>query len=358
MTIFVWIGIGLCLCHSGMFSGMNLALFTVSRLRLEIEASRGGWGAQRVLALRKDYNFALTTILWGNVGANVLLALLSNSVLAGVLAFLFSTVIITFFGEIFPQAYFSRHALKMASLLSPVLRFYQLVLYPLAKPSALLLDRLLGREGIRFFAERDLRELIKMHMADDDADIDHVEGRGALNFLDIDDIMAIQEGEPIDPESILSLNFVAGKPVFPKFEKSPEDPFLRRIYRPDRKWIILTDENGVPRLVLDSNAFLRAALFEEGSIDPLTYCHKPIITDIISPLGESIQRLKVEPERPGDDVIDKDVVLVWRGPIRRIITGADVLGRLLRGIVDQEVQVRPKKTSSGKDKSSRDGTNE
>ena len=32
-----------------------------------------------------------------------------------------------------------------------------------------------------------------------------------------------------------------------------------------------------------------------------------------------------------DDVIDLDLILVW-GRQRRIITGADILGRLLRGI--------------------------
>lgn len=34
----------------------------------------------------------------------------------------------------------------------------------------------------------------------------------------------------------------------------------------------------------------------------------------------------------GDDVIDEDLVLVWECEVRRIITGADLLGRLLRGI--------------------------
>lgn len=157
MGLLAWIGIVLCISQSAMFSGLNLAVFSISRLRLEVEASKNNRGALQVLALRKDSNFALTTILWGNVGVNVLLALLSNSVMAGVLAFLFSTVIITLFGEIFPQAYFYRHALKMASLLSPVLRFYQIVLYPFAKPTAKLLDLLIGSEGIRFFAERDFR---------------------------------------------------------------------------------------------------------------------------------------------------------------------------------------------------------
>jgi hypothetical protein len=41
--------------------------------------------------------------------------------------------------------------------------------------------------------------------------------------------------------------------------------------------------------------------------------------------------------KPGneDDVIDDDLILVWGGQ-RRIITGADLLGRLLRGIAGKE----------------------
>src|SRR5210317_601638 len=118
--LFVWIGIGFCLTQSAMFSGLNLAFFSLTRLRLEIEAeSAPSAGANRVLAMRKDSNFLLTTILWGNVGINVLLTLLSDSVMAGVIAFIFSTFLITFLGEIIPQAYFSRNALSMASLLYP-----------------------------------------------------------------------------------------------------------------------------------------------------------------------------------------------------------------------------------------------
>jgi len=352
MGLLAWIGIVLCISQSAMFSGLNLAVFSISRLRLEVEASQNNRGAQQVLALRKDSNFALTTILWGNVGVNVLLALLSNSVMAGVLAFLFSTVIITFFGEIFPQAYFYRHALKMASLLSPVLRFYQIVLYPVAKPTAKLLDLLIGSEGIQFFAERDFREVIRKHMESSKADIDDVEGTGALNFLAIDDLMVIQEGELLDSRSVVSIKFVNGSPIFPEFDRSPSDPFLQSIQASEKKWVILTDGEGKPRLVLDADGFLRAALFQGGEVDLLAYCHKPlVITNARFPLGEVIRQLKVEVERPGDDVIDKDIVLVWEGSTKRIITGADILGRLLRGIVvqmNQPFSARPAKSRQKK----------
>ena len=96
MDNLIWIGIVICICHSAMFSGLNLAFFSLSRLRLEAEASTGSEREATILVLRRDSNFLLTTILWGNVGINVLLTLLSNSLMLGVFAFLFSTIVSTF----------------------------------------------------------------------------------------------------------------------------------------------------------------------------------------------------------------------------------------------------------------------
>jgi metal transporter CNNM len=101
-----WLGIVFCIAQSGFFAGLNLAIFSISRLRLEVEAAGGNPNAVRLLELRKDSNLTLATIVWGNVGTNVLLTLLSDSVLTGLAAFAFSTFAITFLGEIVPQAYF------------------------------------------------------------------------------------------------------------------------------------------------------------------------------------------------------------------------------------------------------------
>ena len=88
-----------------------------------MEAAAGNQSAIKVLAIRKNPNQVLTTVLLGNVSINVLLTLLSDSVLTGLSAFLFSTIVITAFGEIVPQAYFSRNALKVTSALSPLFNF-------------------------------------------------------------------------------------------------------------------------------------------------------------------------------------------------------------------------------------------
>jgi len=332
MDTVIWVGIFVCLLHSAMFSGLNLAFFSLSRLRLEAEAGTGNNAAIKILALRQDSNRLLTTILWGNVAINVLLTLLSNSVMVGAVAFVFSTVLITFAGEILPQAYFSRHAMRMASLLSPVMRFYQRLLYPVAGPSAWMLDRLIGDEQVLYYHERMLKGVIEQHIESDGAEIDFIEGQGALNFLDIDDVPISEEGEIVDPESIVMLPTQVDLPMIPDVS-SGDDPFVQAVNRSGRKWVILADESGQPQLVLDSDAYLRSVVAGPSTIDPYAHCHRPIIvTDRDSPLGHIIGRLKASSTADSDAAIDKDIVLLWDTEVKKVITGADLLGRLLRGI--------------------------
>lgn len=334
----IWIGILFCITQSAMFSGLNLALLGISRLRLEVEATAGNAAAVKILALRKDVNFLLTTILWGNVGINVLLTLLSNSVMTGLTAFFFSTVLITFAGEITPQAYFSRHAMRMGSLLAPLLRLYQLLLYPVAKPSAFVLDRWLGEEGISYFRERDLHTVIRKHIEADESDVSRLEGIGAMNFLALDDIAVTKEGEYVHLDSIISLPTQDGLPVFPEFERHALAPFLLDVNSSGKKWVIIVDEHDEPCMVLNANAFLREALFGKGAINPYIYCHRPIIVrDSSTLLGKVLSRLRVDATSEVDDVIDDDLILIWSDD-KRVITGADILGRLLRGIALRDIR--------------------
>jgi metal transporter CNNM len=327
-----WIAIAFCVSQSAIFSGLNLAFFSLSRLRLEVEASSGNESAQKVLALRSDPNLLLTTVLVGNVAINVLLTLLSDSVLAGVSAFLFSTIIITAFGEILPQAYFSRNAMRVTSLLSPVFLFYRTVLYPVTKPVAWLLDCWLGEEGFLYFREKQLRHLIRKHIEASEADIDRIEGLGALNFLAIDDLPVVQEGEPVNEKSIVQVSFLEDEPVFPQYDLNRDDAFLRAIQASAKKWVVLVDEAARPRLVINADAFLRDAFFADERIDPKPYCHRPIVvSDANTKLGSVLSRWNVEAEYPGDNVVDDDLILLWANT-RRVITGADILGRLLMGI--------------------------
>lgn len=318
-----------------MFSGLNLAFFSISRLRLEIEASNGNPAAVRVLGLRQDSNFVLTTVLWGNVAINVLLTLLSNSVMVGMSSFLFSTVAITLGGEILPQAYFSRNALRMASVLSPIFRFYQFLLYPFAKPSSLILDYWLGKESLLYMKEQDLRKLIHKHIDANETDLSAIEGMGALNFLAIDDIPVVNEGERLAPESILSLPLVNGNPVFFDAGASEENEqeFVRMLQATLYRWLILVGQDDLPIWALDADSYLRAMHRKrQMSVDPMKYCHKPIVvTDPSVRLGSVIAQFKGQVSAHSDAPFPRRIVLFW-GVEKRIITASDILGRLFKGI--------------------------
>jgi metal transporter CNNM len=349
----IWGAIALCISQSAIFSGLNLAFFSLSRLQLEMESSKGNTAAIKVMALRKDSNFLLATILWGNVGINVLLTLLSDSVLLGASSFLFSTIAITIVGEITPQAYFSRNALKMASMLSPLIKFYQLLFYVVAKPTGLILDAWLGKEGITYFAESELRGIIRKHIEAEEADMQHVEGIGALNFFSLDEITVTKEGEVIDPDSILALPTKLDLPIFPELTLSADNEFLRRLHKSGYKWVVITNQAGEPMLVVDADGFLRAALFESDTFDPYHYCHRPIIvTDESMRLSELILKIRVNHsfghrlDTSFDGAIEHDVVLVW-GAEKRIITGADIFGRLLKGMSTPKLEL-PQKAESSK----------
>ncbi|MDX1384611.1 MAG: DUF21 domain-containing protein, partial [Thermoanaerobaculia bacterium] len=336
-TPVLWLAIAFCASQSALFSGLNLAFFGVSRLRLEIESSTGDRRAARVLQLRRHPNALLTTILWGNVGINVLLTMLTDTLLTPIAAFVMSTVVITFLGEIFPQAYFSRHAKRMASLLAPVLRLYQILLFPVTWPTTKLLDLWLGGEEASYFQEPVLIELLRRHAKAREArDVGLLEGMGAANFLALDDLAMAEEGQPVHPDSIVRIEFDGKGPVFPDFEPAGDDPWLRRLGASGMKWVVLVDAADRPRLVIDADGFLRQALFDEKAPDPAPFCHRPVVVDDpAAPLGTALLGLEVDAGDEEDDVIDDDLILLW-GEERRVITGADILGRLLRGAIDQD----------------------
>ena len=322
-TAISWLGIVFCLTQSAMFSGLNLAFFSLSRLQLEVEAERGDKRAAKMLKLRQDSNFLLSTILWGNVSINVLLTMLSDSVMAGAFAFLFSTIAITFLGEIIPQAYFSRHALKVASVLAPCIRFYQVLLYPVAKLTGMGLDAWLGKEGITYFREQELSGILKAHIESGKGEVGHIEGTGAMNFLAADDLPVSKLGSPIDADSVIVQPVERGGVSF-----HPYESFVEKVNGSSCKWMVISNDSNEPLLVLDADAFCRSVMRESEQVDPLSFCKEPlVIGEAGYTLGRALMDLKKAPAE-----VTKEIILVWSGTERRIISGSDVLSLLFKGV--------------------------
>lgn len=183
---------------SGVFSGLTLGMFSLSLSSLERKIRMGDPKARCVLGVRKRGNLLLCTLLLGNVAVNSAIAIFLGSIASGVLAGLIATGLIVIFGEIVPQAMFSRFALTLASKTAWLVKIFILLLYPVAKPVAWLLDQWLGEELPTIWSKKEIKEIIKYHEDSPLSEIDRDEERialGALSFSDkrVKDVMTPKE---------------------------------------------------------------------------------------------------------------------------------------------------------------------
>lgn len=155
---------------SALFSGLTLGLLSLDKASLEILAEAGEDDEKRyarsIIPLRKDGNLLLCTLLIGNVIVNSYMSILLADITSGIVGLLVSTSLIVIFGEIIPQATCSRHGLVIGSYTRYITWTFVVLLYPIAKPIALVLDSVLGKEVGGFYSRDELIHLLKMQVKD------------------------------------------------------------------------------------------------------------------------------------------------------------------------------------------------
>jgi hypothetical protein len=111
--------------------------------------------------------------------------------------------------------------------------------------------------------------------------------------------------------------------------------------------VILDEYDGKPELIINTTEYLSTLYAlnqkqEDGAlseIDIYEFCHRPIIVfDSHTTLDDVLGEFVVEANDKNDHVVDRDVVIFWNDEQKRIITGADIFGRLLKGIARREAE--------------------
>eukprot|EP00053_Salpingoeca_punica_P017705 m.171200 g.171200 ORF g.171200 m.171200 type:complete len:393 (+) comp17266_c1_seq4:441-1619(+) len=150
----------------GCFAGLTLGLMSLDPVGLRILANVGGPDERRyasvIYPLRKRGNLLLSTLLLGNVLVNNTLSILLDQVAGGLIAIVASTAAIVIFGEILPQAFFSRYGLLLGAKTIWLTRLFMLVLFPVAYPFSVVLDAILGEEFGTVYQRDELRELLRL----------------------------------------------------------------------------------------------------------------------------------------------------------------------------------------------------
>ena len=175
---------------SGLFSGLTLGLLSLDKNELERKISlknKESIKAKKVYAVRKRGNLLLCTLLLGNVAVNSTLAIFLGDIASGVVAGFVATGLIVVFGEIIPQATFSRYALEVGSKTAWIVKFFMIIFFPICWPIAFVLDKSLGEEMQTVYSKKELMKIIEEHEDVKESDVDADEERiikGALSFSD------------------------------------------------------------------------------------------------------------------------------------------------------------------------------
>jgi CBS domain containing-hemolysin-like protein len=176
-------------------SGLNISLISLNPTDLKRKAKLGDKRAKRVLPFRMNAHLSLASILLVNAGAASTMPLVLHTHLNGVYAVIISTFLLVIFGELAPQALFTKHALQLCSYFSPLLRIMVIITYPISKPLQLGFDRMVGRqEGDALHSRRELGLLISDHLNEpqsdlDDDEVEIIQGALQLSEKHVSEIM-------------------------------------------------------------------------------------------------------------------------------------------------------------------------
>ncbi len=193
-TVQVVIEVAALVGFSAICSGLNVALMSLELGDLKRKATLGNIYARRVLPLRRNSHLTLAAILLSNVATISATSLVLNAHFYGLIAGVASTLLIVLFGEIMPQALFSRQALAYCGRFVPVMYVMIAVTYVISRPLQLLLDKLFGREQSHLQSRHELGLMMTEHLQDETSELDEDEVeimRGALGLSEkrVRDIM-------------------------------------------------------------------------------------------------------------------------------------------------------------------------
>jgi metal transporter CNNM len=170
---------------SGICSGLNVSIMSLNVADLERQATLGDKKARAVLPFRRKTHLTLAAILLTNVAFASASSIVLAGQLNGFVAAAISTLLLVFFGELLPQALFTKNALSFCYFFAPLLRLMTIVTYVIAKPLQLILDRWFGDEKRRLHSRHELSLIIGEHIKHDESELDDDEVeiiRGALQL--------------------------------------------------------------------------------------------------------------------------------------------------------------------------------
>ena len=195
-------------------SGLNVSFMSLNLSDLRRKRKLKNISAKRIYPLRKNAHLTLAAILLTNVAAASLTPLVIDSRLNGIIAVIISTLSLTIFSEIMPQALFAQNALKWVNRFYWPIRLMIFITYPISKPLQILLDNLFHGKAQQLHTRHELGLLISEHLGSKESELDEDEVeiiKGALQLSEkrvasimtpIDHVYCLRPEDKIDSDLI------------------------------------------------------------------------------------------------------------------------------------------------------------
>jgi CBS domain containing-hemolysin-like protein len=162
----------------GVFAGLTIGLMGMDETNLQVLIQTGSpnerKNAKKVLQLlERGKHWVLVTLLLSNVIVNETLPIILDGVLGGGWkAVVISTALIVIFGEVIPQSICVRYGLAIGAKTAGMVLCLMYIMYPIAYPTALLLDYFLGESHGTIYKKAGLKTLVSLHQSVNPSDVD------------------------------------------------------------------------------------------------------------------------------------------------------------------------------------------
>ena len=223
--------------------GFASSLLLTSRYELKKRAQKDDVKAKIIYALTADGREVLIALLIGSVFVITLIALLLDSIMWTLLAALVATMLVSIGGILLPFAFGEKLGLNVTAKLAPIASKILLVMRPITRPLATILDKAVGKKSL-LYSKDQLLHIIDDHTKSPYADISVDEARLVRHSLEfgtkkIGDIMVprkvvtmVSASDQMGPILMNELH-ASGHSRFPVYDSKNPDIITGTLYLHD-----------------------------------------------------------------------------------------------------------------------------
>lgn len=326
----IYIILLILLILSGWFSGMEIALFSLSEAKIKELVLAQKKNSTLLQKLLTNKHRLLVVILLGNNLVNIGAASLAT--VAAIHAFGdkgaglatgIMTLLILVFGEMYPKAYFQINAVKIALIFSPIIYFLQIILYPIV----FILEKLLvmltrGKSGDKV-SETEFKALSRIAVE-----------RGVLQFEEHEMIMNVLEFD---------------------------DKKVKDVMTPRYKMAIINDDADVDQVAyfMAQEGYSRYPVYHNQKDNIIGYVHVQKIMEVLNSddrenqIEEYVQPIIRVKEKEKIDMIFNKMrrkrthmaIVMRKDELLGLVTMEDILEEIVGEIIDENDNEEEEKNS-------------